>query len=175
VKEIKMSLIRNGLLAGIAAVALAGPALCQTLHEETVQIGPNVVEQIFFSGNVAPQVTMQPAPTALLAAMAQQQEAMAAQTQQMLQQAAALLNAPMTPMPMITAASSGGACVTSMSFVQINGEKPQVTEYSSPGCGAASPAPVQPTELQPARVPTVPTPKLIQARLATPPNEEPSG
>jgi len=176
-----MSLVRNLLLAGIGA-ALAGPALCQTLHEETVQIGPNMVEQIYFTGNAAQQVTMQPAPAAMLAAMAQQQAAMAAQTQQMLQQAASLLNAPMSApaMPMITAASSGGACVTSMSFVQINGEKPQVTEYSSPGCGAATPAPagpaaVQPTELQPARAPAVPTPKLIQARLATPPNEDPSG
>ncbi len=171
-----MSLVRNLLLAGIGAT-LAGPALCQTLHEETVQIGPNMVEQIYYTGNAAPQVTMQATPAAMLAAIAQQQEAMAAQTQQMLQQAASLLNAPMTApaMPMITAASSGGACVTSMSFVQINGEKPQVTEYSSPGCGASAPAPVQPTELQPARAPAVPTPKLVQARLATPPNEDPSG
>jgi len=160
-----MSLIRNLLLGGIAAT-LAGPALCQTLHEETVQIGPNMVEQIFFSGNVAPQVTTQPVPAALLAAMA-------AQTQEMLRQAAAMLNAP--AMPMITAASSGGACVTSMSFVQINGQKPLVTEYSSPGCGGSAPAPVQPTELRPARAPAVSTPRLIQARLATPPNEQPSG
>jgi hypothetical protein len=83
-------------------------------------------------------------------------------------------------MPVITAASSGGACVTSMSFVQVNGQKPQVTEYSSPGCGGAAAAPagaaaVQPTELQPARAPAVPTPRLIQARLATPTNEDPSG
>jgi hypothetical protein len=175
-----MSLIRNLLLAGIVA-GVAAPALGQALHEETVQIGPNMVEQIYYTGNVAPQVTMQAMPAAaLLAAMAQQQEAMAAQTQQMLQQAAALLNAPMTApaMPVITAASSGGACVTSMSFVQVNGEKPQVTEYSSPGCGAAAPAgaaAVQPTELQPARAPAVPTPRLIQARLATPTNEDPSG
>jgi hypothetical protein len=83
-----------------------------------------------------------------------------------------MLNAP--AMPVITAASSGSACVTSMSFVQINGEKPQVTEYSSPGCGGPA-APVQPTELQPARAPAVPTPKLIQARLATPQNQDPSG
>jgi len=166
-----MSLFRNLLLAGCAA-ALAGPALAQTLHEETVQIGPNMVEQIYYTGNAAPQVTTA-APDALLAAMAQQQAAMMAQTQQMLEQAASMLNAP--AMPMVTAASSGGACVTSMSFVQINGEKPQVSEYSSPGCGAATPEPVQPTELQPARAPAVPTPKLIQARLATPPNEDPSG
>ncbi len=166
-----MSLIRSLLLAGIAT-ALAAPALCQTMHEETVQIGPNMVEQIFYSGNVAPQVTTA-APDAMLAAMARQQAAMMAQTQQMLQQAAAMLNAP--AMPVITAASSGSACVTSMSFVQINGEKPQVTEYSSPGCGGAAAAPVQPTELQPARAPAVPTPKLIQARLATPQNQDPSG
>jgi hypothetical protein len=166
-----MSLIRNLLLAGIATT-LAAPALAQTLHEETVQIGPNMVEQIFYSGNVAPQVTMA-APDAILAAMAQQQAAMEAQTRQMLQQAASLLNAP--AMPMITAASAGAACVTSMSFVQINGQKPQVSEYSSPGCGTGATAPVQPTELQPARAPAVPTPRLIQARLATPPNEDPSG
>ncbi len=168
-----MSLFRNLLLAGCAA-ALAGPALAQTLHEETVQIGPNMVEQIYYTGNAAPQVTTA-APDALLAAMAQQQAAMMAQTQQMLEQAASLLNAPMPAMPMVTAASSGGACVTSMSFVQVNGEKPQVTEYSSPGCGGGASAPVQPTELQPARAPAVPTPRLIQARLATPQNEDPSG
>jgi len=168
-----MSLIRNLLLAGIATT-LAGPALAQTLHEETVQIGPNMVEQIYYTGNVAPQVSLQPVqPAAMLAAMAQQQAAMMAQTQQMLQQAASLLNAP--PMPVITAASSGSACVTSMSFVQINGQKPQVSEYSSPGCRAGATAPARPAELQPARAPAVPTPQLIQARLATPQNEDPSG
>jgi hypothetical protein len=100
---------------------------------------------------------------------------MAAQAQQMLQQAQALLNAPMPAMPMITDASAGGACVTSMSFTQIDGQQPKVTEYRSPGCGVGAAAPVQPTELSPAYSPAMPTPKLIQARLGAPQDETPSG
>jgi len=181
-----MSPTRTLLLAGIASVGLASAAYCQTMHEETVQIGPNAVEQIYYTGDVAPQVTVsQGAPgaapaDAMLAAMVQQQAEMAAQAQQMLQQARALLNAPMLAapmpaMPMITAASAGAACVTSMSFTQIGGEQPKVTEYESPGCGGGAAAPVQPTELKPDYAPAVPTPKLIQARLAAPQDEAPSG
>jgi hypothetical protein len=176
-----MSPTRTLLLAGIASVGLASAAYCQTMHEETVQIGPNAVEQIYYSGDVAPQVTVsqaQPAD-AMLTAMMQQQAEMAAQAQQMLQQAQALLSAPMAAMPampMITAASAGSACVTGMSFTQIGGEQPKVTEYRSPGCGGDVPAaPMQPTELKPAYAPAVPTPKLIQAGLAPSQDETPSG
>jgi hypothetical protein len=172
-----MSLIRTLLLAGIASAGLATAAFSQTMHEETVQLGPNAVEHIYYSGDVAPQVAVsQGAPDGILAAMMQQQADMAAQAGQMLQQAAAMLNAPMAmpAMPMIMAASSG-ACVTSMSLTQIGGEQPKVTEYRSPGCGGDAPAaPVQPTELKPAYAPAMPAPKLIQARLAAP-EQPPSG
>jgi predicted component of type VI protein secretion system len=175
-----MSPIRTLLLTGIATAGLATAALSQTMHEETIQLGPNAVEHIYYTGDAAPQVSVtqsQPGD-AMLAAMVQQQDAMAAQAQQMLQQAAALLNAPMAvlpAMPVLTAMNPGTACVTSMSFEQVGDAKPQVTEYRSPGCGNATPAPVQPTELKPAIAPAAPTPQLIQARLATPQNEVPSG
>ena len=173
-----MSPTRTLLLAGIAASGLATAAFSQTVHEETVQLWPNTVEQIYYSGDVAPQVTVsQAAPAdAMLAAMVRQQAVMAAQAQQMLQQAQALLNAPIAAMPVLTAANSGTACVTSMSFTQIDGQQPKVTEYRSPGCGGNAPAaPVQPTELKPALAPAVPTPKLIQARLSAPQDDTPSG
>jgi hypothetical protein len=171
-----MSPTRTLLLAGIASVGLASAAFSQTMHEETVQIGPNAVEQIYYSGSVAPQVTeSQAAPAdAMLAAMAQQQAFMAAQMQQMMQQAQVFMNAPLA-MPTMTAADDGAACVTSMSFTQIDGQRPKVMEYRSPGCGGGAAAPVQPTELKPAYSPAVPTPKLIQARLAAPQDETPSG
>jgi len=171
-----MSPIRTLLLAGIASVAMASAAFSQTVHEETVQLGPNAFEKIYYTGDVAPQVTVSQSasPDAMLTAMLQQQAAMAAQAQQMLQQAQALMNAPMPEMPVLTAARSGTACVTSMSFTQIGGEQPKVTEYRSPGCGDGA-APVQPTVQNPAYAPAVPTPKLIQARLAPPQDETPSG
>jgi hypothetical protein len=62
-----------------------------------------------------------------------------------------------------------------MSFTQIDGQRPKVMEYRSPGCGGGAAAPVQPTELKPAFSPAVATPKLIQARLAAPQDETPSG
>jgi hypothetical protein len=187
-----MSLTRTLLLAGIASVGLAAAAFSQTMHEETLQLGPNAVEQIYYSGDAAPQLTvLQSAPEraqpadAVLAAMMQQQAEMAAQAQQMLQQAQALLNAPMLAapmlaapmpaMPMVTAADSGAACLTSMSFTQIDGQQPKMTEYRSPGCGGGTAAPVRPTDLKPAYAPAVPAPKLIQAGLATPQDETPSG
>jgi len=178
-----MSRTRTLLLAGIASVGLASVAFSQTMHEETVQLGPNAVEHIFFSGSVAPQVMIsQNAPgartdSAMLAEMVQRQAVMAAQAQQMLQQAAAMLSAPMAmpEMPMLNAASSAAACVTSMSFTQIGAEQPKVTEYRSVGCGGGAPAiPLRPTELRPVYAPSVPAPKLIQARLV-PQDETPSG
>jgi len=174
-----MSTKRTLLLAGIASVGLATAAFSQTMHEETVQLGPNTVEQIFYTGDVAPQVNVsQAGPDAVLAAMVQQQAAMAAQAQQMLEQAQALMNAPlaMPGMPVVDAADAGAACVTSMSFTQIGGQPPKVTEYRSPGCGGDRPAaPVQPTDLKPAYAPAMPTPKLIQARLTAPNDQPPSG
>jgi hypothetical protein len=178
-EEITISRTRTLLLARIASAGLASALFIQTMHEETVQLGPNAVEHIFspvsrrrWISQNAPDATTD---SAMLAAIVQQQAVMAAQAQQMLQQAAAMLNAPMA-MPVLNAASSAAACATNMTFTQIGGEQPKMTEYRSVGCGGYAPsAPVQPAEVKPAYVLSVPAPKLIETCLAAPQDNTPNG
>jgi hypothetical protein len=50
------------LIAGIAAVALAGSATwaADNVHEMTVQLPDGGVEHITYTGNVAPKIVVQP-------------------------------------------------------------------------------------------------------------------
>jgi hypothetical protein len=68
--EMVMRSIGTALLAGVAAVALAGfagPASAQSrqIHVLTVPLPGGGIEQIRYSGDVAPQVTVTPGPAAL--------------------------------------------------------------------------------------------------------------
>jgi hypothetical protein len=98
------------LLAGVGAVALAGVAAAQTapMHRMTIQLPDGSVEQIQYSGPVAPRVSVTPAtaaeiavtpfwpagPDPMLAQFEQVSAAMDREADAMMQQAAAIMNQP---------------------------------------------------------------------------------
>jgi hypothetical protein len=160
-----MRIIPTALLAGVAAVALAGTAFAHTM---TVRLPGGATETITYSGNVAPQIAFGPTPIAaspdwafgpaspfafvqqISAEMDRQAAAMMNQMNQL--QAVALrqmanggqpIEVNMTNLPpgaqsysFVSTLSGGGACTQSMQIISNGpGRKPQVVTHSSGNCG----------------------------------------
>ena len=175
------------LLAGLASVAVAGyagfaRAGAPDVQTMTVQLPGGGVEQIEYTGNVAPQVSFspdtlgQPDPFAALAQLSAEMD----------QQAAAMMNAmdamagsPLGQPDALVPAALGGmppgsACLQSIEITSLgNGRPPQVVERSSGNCGGGqlgvgAPAGALPAALPAAPEPAAPQPQLIRVRYIVP-------
>jgi hypothetical protein len=171
-----MRLSRTVLLAGGAAVALAGiarmaDAQTSNTHVMTVQLPNGSIEQIRYSGDVPPQIIVAPDAASFespFAALEQMTALMNRQAEAMLRSARAMA---MQPMPMTEAAfgqvpPGGGVCMRSVQITYTgNGEQPHVVSHTSGDCGSAGGAAV-PAQLP---APVVPThPRTIEVKAGNP-------
>jgi len=186
--ETPMKAVKPLLLAGLASVAVAGyagfaRAGSPDVKTMTVQLPGGGIEEISYTGDVAPQVSLLPAAPGGIddpfAALAQISAAMD-------QQAAAMMNAmdAMTagaigqPGLLVPAALGqmppGGACIQSLEITAMgNGQPPQVVSHSSGDCGGGEPALGAPAAASPAALPAAPAPaqpepQLIRVRYIVP-------
>lgn len=189
-----MRMVPTTLLAGVAAVALAGTAFAHTL---TVHLPGGATEYIHYSGDAAPQVSFGTTPIAAPSwdfgphspfALMQQISA------QMDREAAAMMNemnqlqsvafgslanpgetmqAAMTNLPpgtqsysVVSTLSPSGVCSQSMQITSNGpGQKPQIVTHSSGNCGAMSAG--GPTSITaPYQIPTPAQPHTYQANAA---------
>ncbi|MDE2183954.1 MAG: hypothetical protein KGJ78_13125 [Alphaproteobacteria bacterium] len=156
------------VLAGIAAIGLAGLALAEApaVHELTVQIPDGGVAHIRYTGDIAPTISVdsqlstpdsfqpaffEPAPFAELdrisALMDQQMNAMLIQAQQLdsLADPNGLSSAALKDMPMGATSysfiSDGSAfCARSVEVMRGAGGKTKVVSHTSGNCGSSNPA-----------------------------------
>jgi len=175
-------------VAAIAAVGFCGMALAQSpqaptaqVHTMTIALPGGGVEQIQYTGTVAPRVAVSNAPVPILVAMPSWFDggspfaaferisaAMDRQADQMLREAAALQAG--TAQPDLTAISAMPAGSRAYSFVSEmtgnnvcsrsmvitsdgNGAAPHVVTHTSGNCGAATPGFQTPTQLPVAPAP----------------------
>ena len=149
-----MRYVRTALFAGVGALAFAGSVAAQTLptHVMTVPLPGGGMEQIRYSGDVAPQVMLRPGPAPLSAAFSGDPSFAAFEqiAAEMDREAMALLNATalfdrpgVAPERLLEAAARSGAgvCMRSVEITQRPGEQPQVVRRTAGNCGdAAGPA-----------------------------------
>lgn len=161
-----MRIVPTTLLAGVAAVALAGTALAHTL---TVQLPGGATEYVQYSGDIAPQISFGTIPIAAgpssafgpnspFALMQQISAQMDRETAAMMNeinqlQSAAFssfanpgptMQAAMTNVPpgtqsysFVSTLSPSGVCSQSMQITSNGpGQKPQIVTHSSGNCGA---------------------------------------
>jgi hypothetical protein len=182
-----MKAVKPLLLAGLASVAVAGYAgLARAgtpdVQTMTVQLPGGGIEQIEYTGNVPPQVSLlPPAPGDALAAPAGMADPFAAIEQisaEMDQQAAAMMNAmnAMAAVPigqpgaLVPAAFGpmppGGACFQSVEITSLgNGQAPQVVSHTSGDCGGGQPGLGAPSQAMPTALPAAPVPPSSQPQL----------
>lgn len=183
-----MRIVPTTLLAGVAAVALAGTAFAHTM---TVRLPGGATETITYSGNVAPQIAFGPTPDSPFALMQQisaemDREAAAMMNQMDQLQSVALrqvanggqpLEVALTNLPrgaqsysVVSTLSSGGVCTQSMQITsQGPGQKPQVVTHSSGNCGAmgaTAPTNAAAPDESPATMPAQPQARAYQASAA---------
>jgi hypothetical protein len=149
------------LLAGVASVAFAGTVAARTM---TLQLPGGATEQITYAGDVAPQVSITPAPAAadwafgpqspfalmqrIAAQMDREADAMMRQMQEI---AAQPLTGPGQPIPIdmsrlppgtqsysfVSTLSPSGVCSQSTEIIARGaGQQPQVITHRSGNCGA---------------------------------------
>ena len=181
-----MKALKPLVLAGVASVALAGYAFAASppdVKTMTVQLPGGGIEEIEYTGNVAPQVSLLPPAQMGLsdpfAALAQMSAAMDQQMAAMMNamdaiaagapgEAGALVPAAFGRMP------PGSACFQSVEITSLgNGQAPQVVAHSSGDCGGAQPRPGSPAGALPAALPAAPVPspaapQLIRVRYIMP-------
>lgn len=159
-----MRFTRNMLIAGAAAVALAGAAIAAkeaNTHVLSIALPDGSIEQVHYSGDVAPKVVMVPAasiaPTAFFdatfgpdspfAAMDRISEQMNRQAEAMLRQAATMAAQPDgADMPagsfhytMVSTSSGGKGCSQSVQVTSAGeGQQPKVIRTSSGDCSAVA-------------------------------------
>lgn len=173
-----MRLSRTVLLAGVAALGLAGiagaaDAQTSNTHVMMVQLPNGAIEQIRYSGDVPPQIVLVPAAAPFgspFAALEQMAALMNRQAEAMLQSARAMA---MQPMPMTEAGfghvqPGSGVCMRSVQVTYNgNGEQPLVVSRTAGDCGAMDAA--VPAELPAPAAPVVPArPRTIEVKAASP-------
>ncbi|HEY1798249.1 MAG TPA: hypothetical protein VGG57_19195 [Stellaceae bacterium] len=160
-----MRTLRVSLLAGIAAVALAGfsgwaHAQSAQIHTMTVRLPGGGIEQIEYTGNTPPQVSVSTGPAALAATptlfgpdslfarMDRISAEMDRQATALFRQTAALANNPnlltqanLASMPagsqsytFVSTASPGGMCEQSVQVTATGNGPPQVVRHTSGNC-----------------------------------------
>jgi hypothetical protein len=165
-----MRTVRHALLAGVAAIAVAGfsgGAFAQTpqVHVMTIRIPGGGVEQITYTGNVAPQVTVNTAPRPAEAALPSlfgpdsafaqferisqemdwqadallRETAMLAAAQPSFGQLQATdfadLPAGSQGYSFVSTMSGNGVCTQSMQIISTGNAPPKVVTHSSGACG----------------------------------------
>jgi len=160
-----MRIIRMVLLAGIAAVGLAGfaEAGSPAVHTLTIRLPGGGIETIRYTGDVAPKVMLAPPQMVAFAPafpafpvdpvfarlerisaamhrqmtdMMQQAEMMDAQSSDQLSQAM-LKNAPGSGYSFVSTMSGNGICMRSVQITSTPGGKPQVVSHTSGDCKGA--------------------------------------
>ncbi len=180
-----MEAVKPLLLAGVASVALGGYALAGNpdVRTMTVQLPGGGVEEIEYTGDVAPQVSLLPA---MQGGSSDPFAALAQVSAEMDQQAAAMMNAmdAMTagalgqPGALVPAAFGqmppGSACFQSVEITSIgDGQAPKVVAHTSGDCGGGAPGMGAPASAVRAASPTAPVssplqPQLIRVRYIMP-------
>jgi hypothetical protein len=156
-----MSKIANVLLAGAAVVALAGVARAQgsDVHVMNVRLPDGSIEQIQYTGDVAPRVVLaapqavaMESPFAMLERMSAEMNRRAAAMFQAMN--AAMAMPPAGPAGLTQAATSAGAgfCMRSVQVTYTGNGQPQVVSHTSGNCGPT-------TGAAPAALPTAPAPR----------------
>jgi hypothetical protein len=159
-----MKIFPTMLLAGVASVAFAGTVAAHTL---TLQLPDGATEQITYAGDVAPQVTITPAPASpaavdwalgpqspfalmqqIAARMDREADAMMRQMQEIAAQPLAGPGQPidMSEMPpgtqsysFVSTLSPSGVCSESTEIIAREaGQQPQVITHRSGTCGAVA-------------------------------------
>jgi hypothetical protein len=172
-----MSHLRNALLAGAAVVILAGaagfaeaqtPDRSGAVHVMTVRMPNGMVQQIRYTGDVAPQIVLVPVAQPVESPFAMMQRMSAEMDQQMammMQVFSPMMAQPSASAPIAAAfgnmPAGAGVCMRSISVTYMgNGQKPQVVSQTSGNCGPAAPvgavnAPVVAPERTVPAVPTI--------------------
>lgn len=169
-----MRITRNLVIAGAAALTLAGAtalarAASSDTHVMTVQLPNGAVEQIRYTGDVAPQVVVAPAESPFVVSSVGDPFAMMQRISAMMnQEAAAMLQAvnPMAAQPfgapiqagvggvpfggegygVISAGAGAGVCTRSVEITYTGHGQPHVVSQTAGDCGHAS-GPAVPTGL----------------------------
>lgn len=149
-----MRVVRTALMAGVAAVAVAGfsgwaHAQSPQVHVMTVQLPGGGVDVIHYTGDVPPQVVLANGPAAVAAAplpslfgpdspFAELQRISAA----MDRQAATLMQTDFANLPpgtqgfsFVSTMSGNGVCTQSVEITQNGNGAPHVVRHSSGNCG----------------------------------------
>jgi len=186
--ETPMNAVKPLLLAGLASVAVAGyagfaRAGTPDVKTMTVQLPGGGIEEIEYTGDVAPQVSLLPATPV---GMPDPFAALAQISAEMDQQAAAMMNAMNAmaagamgqPGALVPAAFGqlppGSACFQSVEITAMgDGQAPQVVSHSSGNCGGGQPGLGIPAGAVPAALPAAPVvapsqPQLIRVRYIMP-------
>jgi hypothetical protein len=174
-----MSHLRNALLAGAAVVTLAGAAsLAQAqttdtpagVHVMNVRLPDGAVQQIAYTGDVAPRIVFVPvaqqvaSPFALLERVSEQMDRQMAMMMQafspMMTQtfAGAPIQAGFGVMP-----AGAGVCMRSISVTYTGNGQPHVVSKTAGNCGATAPAANAPVAL-PETVAPAPSLRTIQVK-----------
>nr|WP_294553837.1 hypothetical protein [uncultured Rhodopila sp.] len=176
-----MRLSRTVLLAGVAALGLAGiaglaDAQTSNTHVMTVQLPNGAIEQIRYSGDVPPQIVLAPSAATFespFAALEQMTAMMNRQAEAMLRSARAMAMQPM-PVPMTEAAfgqaaPGPGVCMRSVQITYTgNGGPPHVVSRTAGDCGSSGGSAV-PAELPAPVAPVVPAhPRTIEVKAGSP-------
>ena len=193
------TLIATGIVTGLAAIAgvtAVSAAERQPIHTMLVHLPDGSVEQVRYTGDVAPRVVLRPvavdpmlaafgpdSPFAMMdrisaqmdarmAGMMQQAAAMQRMTPEQLQQTA-LASAPGTTssFTFVSSSSGNGTCSQSIRTVSLgDGKAPQVTRTASGDCGSAvqKPQGLTPTAAPAAKAPPVATPAVLPVTPAAP-------
>jgi hypothetical protein len=182
------------LLAGVAAVGLAGAARAadpQT-HVMTVQLPGGGVEQIRYSGNVAPQVVVQPMPYTAMqpvfaadpafatlnrisaemdreaAYMLRQAQALATQPTGVTETAVGNMPAGSQSYSFVSTMNGNNVCMRSTQITSRgDGQAPQVVTHTSGNCNAL-PGSAGSTALPTAQPPAPQGPEMLQTRAVGP-------
>jgi hypothetical protein len=195
-----MRLTKTAIFAGLAAIAgvtAVSAAERQPVHTMLVHLPDGSVEQVRYTGDVAPRVVLRPvavdpmlaafgpdSPFAMMdrisaqmdaqmAGMMHQAAMMQRMTPQQLQQTA-LAGAPAgttSSFTFVSSASGNGACSQSIRTVSLgDGKAPQVTRTASGDCGSAvqKPQGLTPTAAPAAKAPPVATPAVLPVKPAVP-------
>jgi hypothetical protein len=176
-----MRLSRTVLLAGVAALGLAGvagmaEAQTSNTHVMTVQLPNGAIEQIRYVGDVPPQVVVVPNAVSFespFAALEQMTALMNRQAEAMLRSVRTMAMQPV-PVPMTEAAfgpaaPGPGVCMRSVQITYTgNGEAPHVVSRTAGDCGPSGGSAV-PAELPGPVGPAVPAhSRTIEVKAGSP-------